>query len=162
MEYKKDTFEQIYNSYSKILYNLIFSYTKNKYDSEDILQDTFITYINKMDKIKDENILYWLIRVSKNKTINYLKKKSKEVVNDEIISYSYENDNEDKEDTKIVFDLITKLDSKYKDVIVMYYYNDYSIDQISKSLSLSLSCVKMRLKRGKELLKERLEKTNVR
>lgn len=52
---------------------------------------------------------------------------------------------------------LLKLDSKYKTVLYLYYYEDYTVEMIANTLSLSKSNVKMRLKRGRELLKNELE-----
>lgn len=49
---------------------------------------------------------------------------------------------------------IANLDYKYKSVIVLFYMEGYSIDEISRILDISQSAVKMRLKRGKEKLKD--------
>lgn len=48
---------------------------------------------------------------------------------------------------------LLKLDSKYKTVLYLFYYEDYTVEMIANTLSLSKSNVKMRLKRGRELLK---------
>lgn len=52
---------------------------------------------------------------------------------------------------------LLKLDSKYKTVLYLFYYEDYTVEMIANTLSLSKSNVKMRLKRGRELLKNELE-----
>ena len=52
---------------------------------------------------------------------------------------------------------LLKLDSKYKTVLYLFYYEDYTVEMIASTLSLSKSNVKMRLKRGRELLKNELE-----
>ena len=47
---------------------------------------------------------------------------------------------------------------KYKGVIILHYLEGYSVEEIADILRLSKSAVKMRLKRGREFLKEELEK----
>ena len=56
-----------------------------------------------------------------------------------------------------VLQKIVGLNQKYKAVIILYYYYDYSVSQIADTLKISQSSVKMRLKRGRELLKIELE-----
>lgn len=49
---------------------------------------------------------------------------------------------------------LLKLDSKYKTVLYLYYYEDYTVEMIANTLSLSKSNVKMRLKRGQRTVKK--------
>ncbi|MNN96890.1 RNA polymerase factor sigma C [compost metagenome] len=53
--------------------------------------------------------------------------------------------------------LVLALPVKYKTVIHLYYYEDYPVQDISRILQISESAVKMRLKRGRQLLKLELE-----
>ena len=52
---------------------------------------------------------------------------------------------------------IILLPLKYKSAVILYYYNDYSVEQIAKALHITRSAVKMRLKKGREILKKELE-----
>ncbi len=52
-----------------------------------------------------------------------------------------------------IMEEILKLPAKYKAVIYLYYYEDYSVKQISQTLGIKESAVKMRLKRGRDILK---------
>ena len=52
---------------------------------------------------------------------------------------------------------IVKLSPKYKTAVILYYYYDYSVSQIADTLKISQSSVKMRLKRGRDILKLELE-----
>ena len=72
-------------------------------------------------------------------------------MNDEILGE--ENFDDKKLDVR---NKLLKLDSKYKTVLYLYYYEDYTVEMIAGTLSLSKSNVKMRLKRGRELLKNEL------
>lgn len=56
-----------------------------------------------------------------------------------------------------IMEEILKLPVKYKDVIHLYYFEDYSVMHISETLKITVSAVKMRLKRGRDILKIELE-----
>lgn len=74
-------------------------------------------------------------------------------LNEEIISdKSYEDDKALDIQAKII-----SLDDKYKTVIYLFYYEDYSVKQIASCLRLTESTVKMRLKRAREILKKELK-----
>ena len=55
---------------------------------------------------------------------------------------------------------VLSLPAKYKTAVILYYYNDYSVEEIAKILKISKSAVKMRLKRAREILKIELEDYN--
>lgn len=59
-------------------------------------------------------------------------------------------------DSNILKDIV-RLPTKYKTVIYLYYFEDYSIKQISEILKIKESATKMRLQRGRQLLKIELE-----
>ena len=83
-----------------------------------------------------------------------LKKKNKIVLvdNDYVNSFS-DTPNTSNEKYKYIY-LVLNLESKYRDTIMLYYYEDMSIKEISKTLKISESAVKMRLSRAREMLKE--------
>jgi len=76
-----DKVKHIWNEFSSELYKYINSKVKNKYDTEDILQDVFLKIHKNIDKINDHSKLKsWLYKITKNTIIDYYKKK-KEVEN---------------------------------------------------------------------------------
>ena len=104
----------LYNEYNRLIYGIAFSILKNKEDSEDIVQIVFMK-IFQMDKTKlpTNNEASWLYSLTKNETLNYLRKKKQELNLDEIYYIS----EEDKELNKIIDNdsynrLIAKLDVK--------------------------------------------------
>lgn len=148
-------FETKYNNYGKMLFKIAFLYVGNSADAEDILQDVFIKYLSKEQKFKDiEHEKAWFIRVTQNKALDYLRKKGRKSLSlDDIETFTYEKNS----DSVDVIKEILALPEKYKSSVILYYYNDYSVEEISKILKISKSAVKMRLKRSREILKTELE-----
>ena len=68
-------------------------------------------------------------------------------------------DNSNNNRSEYINSLVERLDIKYRIVIVLFYYENYSIEEISKELKISQSATKMRLKRAKEKISE-MEKRN--
>ena len=104
--------------------------------------------------IKAPLLRTWLIKTTTNQCKDFLKSSRRKnlPLNDEILG------EEIFDDKKLdVRNKLLKLDSKYKTVLYLYYYEDYTVEMIANTLSLSKSNVKMRLKRGRELLKNELE-----
>lgn len=149
-------FEAKYNDYGNMLYKVAFLYLGNKSDCEDVLQDVFTKYLTGKYKFKNaEHEKAWFIRVTQNKCLDYLKKSGRKniSVDDKEITDTYNYD----ETAQDIISKVIALPDKYKSAIILYYYNDYSVEEISKTLKLSESAVKKRLQRGREILKIELE-----
>ena len=148
-------FDAKYNDYGKMLFKIAFLYVGNSADAEDILQDVFIKYLSGRYSCKDsDREKAWFIRVTQNKALDFLKRKGRKNISlDDIENFTYEkNDN-----SADILREILALPEKYKSSVILYYYNDYSVEEISKILKISKSAVKMRLKRSREILKTELE-----
>lgn len=151
-----EKFNQSYDKYANMLYRIAYLHTGNAQESEDIMQDVFIKLLYNAPSFKNEtHEKAWLIRVTTNKCKDYLKssRHSNMSLNEEIISDKcYEDDKALDIQSKII-----KLNDKYKTVVYLFYYEDYSIRQIASCLRITESTVKMRLKRAREILKKELK-----
>ena len=150
----EERFLELFNLYKNDIYRFIYSYTKNLYDADDILQSVFIKlykHQNLFNKLNDE-IKKWLIIVSinecKNLFLSFWRKNVSFDYNDNI-SYSNQNDN--------IMPFIFKLPTKYRTIIFLYYYEGYKIDEIAHILNLSSTNVQTILYRAREKLKEMLK-----
>ena len=152
---KETEFNSAYDLYADMLYKIAFLHTADKDESEDILQEVFIKLLYKSPTFKSsEHKKAWLIKTTVNQCKDFLKSSRRKVLplNDEILG------DEPFDERKLdVRNKLLKLDAKYKTVLFLYYYEDYTVEMIAATLSLSKSNVKMRLKRGRELLKNELE-----
>ena len=156
---KDDLFTRIYQNYYNDVYRLIYSYALNQEDTKDLLQQTFFKLYKNKHKfsIVDENAKKWLFRVAINLTKNHLDSswKKKHIIKDNLENYShYENQSD-------LLYFLKNLPSKYRITLYLYYYEGYSINELSKLLKISESAIKLRLKRGKEKLKLEMERENL-
>lgn len=140
----KIAFEKLYNRYNKLVYGVAFSILKNKEDSEDIVQTVF-TKIYSLDKNKlpNTNEASWLYSITKNETINFLKKKDNNVNLDDI----YEIENTDNDINRIIDQdsynrLTSKLNNKEKEIISLKVLAELSFEEIGKVLNLPTGTVK--------------------
>ena len=154
----EEEFSKKYDLYKPMLYNIAYTYLKNTSDADDIVQDTFMKYLSTNKSFEaEENEKYFLIRVCINIAINLLKSKwKKDVVKDDSIALNltYNNDESSNID---YFNLICNLPSKYKSVMVLYYWEDFSVEEVAKTLNISTSSVKKRLERGRNMIKDKIE-----
>ena len=145
-EYVKDLIE----TYADSLTRLAFSYTKNLYDAQDIVQDVFVCLMEKGEKkLSEEHMRAWLIRVTINKCKNHLKSAwiSKRSAMPEEITYS-------SEENRAIIDAVLSLDLKYRIPIHLFYYEGYKIREIAEMLHKNPSTIGTDLERGRNRLKE--------
>ncbi len=132
-------------------------------DAEDILQETFIkAYLNLNGFDPDLKFSSWIYRIAHNEFINTLKKKKMEV------SFFFETDiffphpvssekTEEQAERKIFAETLdkclTSLSPKYREPLVLYYFEELDYKEISDIAQIPVSTVGVRLKRGKEMLK---------
>lgn len=149
-------FEQYYNLYSQELFGIAYSYTRNKSDSEDIIQNVFVKMIISKKKFKsDKDLKYWLIRLTMNESIDLLRKERKEnELNEPEMVYTLPDNNTSEYPDLLYY--ISKLEDKYRRVIILYYYNNYSNKEIAELLGIKEDNVRKLLERGRNLLKERI------
>ena len=152
----EERFEQKYNEYGEMLYRIAFLFVANESDAEDILQEVFMKLLYEPPEFKSgEHEKAWLIKVTQNKCKNLLKAAHRKNLSiNELIIPGVSADDDLRMD---VLRQIILLPLKYKSAVILYYYNDYSVEQIAKALHITRSAVKMRLKKGREILKKELE-----
>lgn len=155
--------ETTMDKYGSLLFKMSILMVKNKSDAEDIVQDTMIKYYtDKPEFDNEDHKKNWLIRVSQNKCKDLLKFKKRHVqVQYETVEYCFSSGKEYEE--SIIDELIklSDLNYKYKSVILLYYMEEYSIEEVANILGISTSSVKMRLKRGREKMKVAYEELRI-
>lgn len=148
-------FEEKYNTYGAMLYRISFLYLGNAADAEDILHDVFIKYLYLKKKFNSsEHEKAWLIRITQNSCLDMLKKAGRKNINVDDLSVAVQNESDTQQD---VIRSVLALPPKYKAVIILYYYNGYSVEEVAHILKISKSAVKKRLQRGREMLEIELE-----
>ncbi|WJH35544.1 sigma-70 family RNA polymerase sigma factor [Paenibacillus sp. CC-CFT747] len=144
-----------YETYAAMLFRIAVVHLGSREDAEEATQDTFIKLMEKAPVFQDdEHQKAWLIRVITNHCYTLLgrgwRKREVKLDGAEPIAAGA------LEDTALLH-LVMALPAKYKTVIHLYYYEDYRVQEISSILQISESAVKMRLQRGRQLLKLDLE-----
>ncbi len=138
--------------YSDMLIRICFSYMKSMNDAEDLAQEVFIKLMEKRPVFENENHeKAWLIRVAINLSKNRLKTAwfRKTLPLDEI-SYSFTpNENS-------VMSAVLKLPAKYRGIILLYYFEEYTIAEIAGLLGHKESTIGSQLHRARKLLKSSL------
>ncbi len=142
--------------YQDNLFAVAFNICQNAQDAEDVIQDTFVQYYTtKKEYENEQHIRAWLIRVAVNKAKNVTRafwRRNRVSIEDYMETLVFETP-----ESENLFETVMKLPEKYRIVIHLYYYEDYSINEIADILKLSESNVKTRLSRGRVMLKNVLK-----
>lgn len=153
-EIRGDAFTIKYDLYSNMIFKLSFVYLHNPMDCEDVMHDVFIKLLQKGETFKSaEHEKRWILRITVNCCIDRIRKGNRHKT---LPLEEYMIDSKTKEDQELVT-LILNLPNKIKGPIHLYYFEGYAVNEIAKILGISVSAVKMRLKRGREMLKDILE-----
>lgn len=145
----------VLDTYSDMLIRLAFTYVKNKADAEDIVQDVFVALIKRGEGFEnDEHEKAWLLRVTINKSKNFLGsgwvRRTVELEDNIPTTESRDEDN--------IIDKVMALPEKYRTVIHLYYYEEYSIEEIADILGKSKGTVGTWLARGRARLRTEIER----
>lgn len=152
---------QYINKNQEKLYRLVFSYIKDEEQSLDVIQNTILKALDNLEKLREEKYLEtWIYRIAINESLKYLKKQKKEpifYIQDYEIS-SEEFENKDITDIMDLYKAIDSLKPKLKTVIILRFFEDKSLAEISKITNSNLSTVKTRLYKALKELKIKIGK----
>jgi RNA polymerase sigma-70 factor (ECF subfamily) len=166
-------FENLYNQYSVLVYNLALNYLQNVEDAEEITQDVFIQINNSLSKFEEKSSLKtWIYRITINKCLDFIKHKNsqkryfifgKKSQNEfEIANASnFEHPGillENKEKAKVLFDIINELGENQKTAFLLSKVDGLSNPEIAEIMNLSISSVESLVFRAKNTLKEKISK----
>ncbi|MEG1657493.1 MAG: RNA polymerase sigma factor [Oscillibacter sp.] len=152
----KPPVETLVETYRNNLYAAAFSVCKNASDAEDVVQDTFIQYLSQKKEFESEaHIRAWLLRVAinkaKNKNNTFFRRNSLPL-EEYMETLTFEP-----EEASALFEAVMKLPEKYRIVIHLFYYEDYSLNEIADILKVTPGNVKVRLSRGRTSLRNTLK-----
>ncbi len=162
-----NSFEEIYDSYSKMIFRTAFLMTGDYYDAEDVCQETFVIAFTRLYQLRERSsIKAWLFSIMTNEVRRKKRKDMREISDGDITDRIDKDPHQDKigpaqELLPDQIDLMNDLDrlsQKQREAIVMYYYNGLSIKEIARITGSFEGTVKSRLSAGRRALKEILIK----
>ena len=143
-------------TYRDRLFAAAFQVCGNAADAEDAAQEALLRYhISEKQFESEQHIRAWLLRVA----INCAKNLSRSFFRRNTVPLEtyMETLEFDSGESQEIFREVMSLPEKYRLVIHLYYYEDYSVAEIGRILGLTESNVKVRLSRGRQLLKKALQ-----
>ena len=139
--------------YGDMIRRICMIHLKNYADTEDIFQTVFLKYVlSSVVFESEEHEKAWLIRVTVNACRDLLKSffRSRTVPLQEALAVEQDIPDDDRE----ILEAVLTLPPKYKDVVYLYYYEEYSAKEISRILKKNVNTVYTLLSRARGLLQE--------
>lgn len=143
-------------TYRDRLFAAAFQVCGNTADAEDAAQEALLRYhISEKQFESEQHIRAWLLRVAINCAKNVSRsffRRNTVPLEDYMDSLEF-----DSGESREIFREVMSLPETYRLVIHLYYYEDYTVAEIGRILGLTESNVKVRLSRGRQLLKKALQ-----
>ena len=157
-----EAYFELVSEYRLRLYRKACSLLSNPEDAEDVLQEALVTAYKAIGKFRGESGFYtWIYRIVINKCRDFQRSKRTKreediepyqpVLSDERISL--EKNLELSDDAEYLIGKINGLGKKYREILLMRYYDDLSYQEIAEAKDLNVGTVKSRLFKARELLK---------
>jgi len=168
----KEAFAELVTNYNERIYNLALRILRNREDAEDVLQETFLTVLQKLDTFDGRsNFFTWIYRIATNASLMKLRKKrlvfaelpenpdlgprhEKQIMVDWSQDPSFNIQN--KEIKTIIDTAINQLSEIYRTVFILRDIEQLSIKETSKILNISEENVKIRLRRARMFLRDKI------
>ena len=167
----REAFDLLYEKYKNLVIRTAYLITGNKPDSEDIAQETFVkVYLHISELKNDAGFKPWMMQILVRTAYRTGKKKGREIPDDEIERLSEGQTMLSplgqmikREEAEMISRAVAALPVKQKTVVVLYYYNGFSVAEIAGMLNCREGTVKSRLHTARRFLKGELEsKINIR
>lgn len=166
-EKNRTRFKEVTYPQLKLLYNMALKYCGNPYDAEDLVQETmFVAYKNFNQLKKESKARGWLLVILRNLYLKEVGRSAKKSLLNEGLSYAQllegvssgeiEIDFEKKLAAKQVQRILDRLPEKYKTLLLLYYMEELSYQQISEDIGIPIGTVMSRLARGKMYFKKEM------
>ncbi|HET7578778.1 MAG TPA: sigma-70 family RNA polymerase sigma factor [Bacillales bacterium] len=161
----EQTFESIMNEYGEELKRFILTYVKDPTVTDDLIQDVFLKVYLKFDRFEDRSApRTWLYRIAINRCKDYFRswhyQKVKVMQTFDLLQGKWERTPEDRvlkksKDNELAREILS-LSPKYREVILLYYYRDFNVEETASLLGLKRSTVRTRMQRARAQLREKL------
>ena len=175
LKHQREVFWNLAQDQTRFLYNVAFRYTGNRYDAEDLVQETLYTGYNKFQQLRDKRkFKSWMFTILRNHFLKSQRKKAPGRTDEfengidylsQLESVSLQQDvasiYERKEEAETIQLILDKLPEKYKAVLILYYLEDSSYQEIAEMLGVPVGTVMSRLSRAKQMMKKALIRSTI-
>ena len=164
-------FEQLLNRYKNRIFSFACRMVKNSEDAEDIAHEAFVKAFRSLSSYNSDYLfITWLFKITHNKCLDFLRSKKPNFISldDDDVYFEPEHPSDSPEnalDLKIEYEqaenLLMSLPLLYREALLLQYREDMTCKQISEIMRIPEGTVKIRLFRGKAIIKEKLKTARV-
>lgn len=149
----KDTFCKLIRLHEKAMYSLAFSLVRNETDAADVIGESILRAYKNIDSLKNENAFKpWILKIIHHTAVEYIRKNTRTIPIQEIEVINESNENSI--ETKLSLQkAVESLSGPYRTVVILYYYEDLSINEISRITNTTAIAVKQQLSRARKQLR---------
>lgn len=155
----KDTFCRLVRQNEKAMYSVSFSILSNESDAADAISEALYRAYKNLDTLKNEYAFKpWILRIVRNCAVE-LVRSNKNLISIDDVEVEESSGENDIVTALTLRKAVEQLKQPYKEVVVLYYYEDLSIAQISKITGASVVTAKQQLSRARKMLRDMLMET---
>ena len=169
----KEAFDELYMKYKNLAYHTAYLITGNLSDSEDITQETFVKiWLHARELKNNSGFKAWMMQILVRTAYRIGKKSKREIPDDEVVrrmDHPEEVSSLEKiiqlEEAEVILNVVRSLSVKLRSVVVLYYYDSFTVKEIAGILKITEGTVKSRLHTARKQMQSVLkdsEKATVR
>ncbi|MCT4604564.1 MAG: RNA polymerase sigma factor [Marinisporobacter sp.] len=162
-------YEKIVDKYSRKVHGYIFKLVRNEHIAEELAQETFIKTYRHLDRFDTKkSFSVWILKIARNTALDYFKSKKRcsayelkeelDFKDEDSILQNPANAVERKERLNLINEIINNLPKKYRELIVLKYFEELNYNEIALRLDISTDKVKWRLYQARKKMVKEYEK----
>ena len=155
--------EEVIAEHGDYLLRVAYLYVKNRGTAEDIVQDVFISFYQKQEQYRgDASLRTYLVKMTVNRSHDYLRSWTHKRINlfekitGKSTNYTPEQAVVEKVEKQELVEALFKLSVTYREVLILYYFEEMTTVEIAKLLDCPEATVRTRLQRARKQLENRL------
>jgi RNA polymerase sigma-70 factor (ECF subfamily) len=153
-----EAFQILYQNYANKVYRFCLRMLGNLEQTEDAFQETFLKVYEKRDLFQGDNFASWLFAIARNTCLNYIRyRKDYDQFDETYYPNNAKTEGGDSELKTQIDKAISELPLPLREAIILREYEDFSYQEISDTLGVELSLVKVRIHRARLILRKNLK-----
>lgn len=165
----QQAYAELLDKYRESIYFMMFKMVSNQEDAEDLTIEAFGKAFKRLHQyVPNFAFSTWLFRIATNNCIDFIRKKKLITLSIDIpveddeggsMMYSLESEGLDPEEkyirkqkVKAMRKVVDKLKPRYRDLVILRYFKEYSYEEIAQEMNLPIGTVKAQLFRAREFL----------
>ena len=166
----RSEFERIYLRYEDIVFRKILHVIRNREDTEDVMQETWIRVAKNIEVLRDKDdavVFSYIMKIATNQAMTFFRKQNTSEISltEEELDEAASDDSLFTACDRVGIDEIAacfaELPKIYRDVLSLYFFHEHNTDEIAELLNMNVSTVSSRLVRGRKKLILLLERRGI-